>query len=57
MIEYGCKVKLGILPDDPEVDPIVMHNIIHNMEDGSLKSSILQLLSVLFAASLSQTER
>ena len=36
MIEYGVKVKLGLLPDpdDIEADPIILHNICQNMENG-----------------------
>ena len=34
MIEYGLKVKFGILPDpdDIEADPILLHNIVQNTD-------------------------
>jgi len=57
MIEYGIKVKLGILPDDVEAEPISLYNIVHNIGDIPCRSSILQLLRALFAQTLSRTER
>jgi len=53
MIEYGIKIKLGILPD-MEAEPISLYNIVHNIGDIPHRSSILQLLSALFAAILSR---
>jgi len=55
MIEYGIKVKLGILPDDVEAEPISLYNIVHSIGDIPYRSSILQLLTALFAATLSRT--
>jgi len=57
MIEYGVKVKFGILPDpdDIEADPILLHNIVNSMNDEEWKSLILQALTALFAASMSRT--
>jgi len=54
MIEYGIKIKLGILPDDIEAEPISLYNIVHNTEDIPYRASILQLLAELFAAILSR---
>ena len=57
MIEYGIKVKLGILPDDIEAEPISLYNIVHDIGDIPYRSSILQLLAALFAATLSRPEK
>ena len=54
MIEYGIKVKLGILPDDIEAEPISLYNIVHNIGNIPYRASILQLLAALFAMTLSQ---
>ena len=54
MIEYGIKVKLGILPDDMEAEPISLYNIVHSIGDIPCRASILQLLTDLFAATLSR---
>ena len=54
MIEYGIKVKLGILPDDIEAEPISLYNIVHDIGDIPCRMSILQLLTELFSAILSQ---
>ena len=56
MIEYGIKVKLGILSDDIEAEPISLYNIVHSIEDIPCRASILQLLADLFS-SLSWTLR
>jgi len=53
MIEYGIKVKLGILPDI-EAEPISLYNIVHSTGDIPYRVSILQLLADLFAAILSR---
>jgi len=33
MIEYGVKIKLGLLsdPDDIEADPVILHNIVDRL--------------------------
>ena len=54
MIEYGIKVKLGILPDDMEEEPISLYNIVHSIGDIPCRSSILELLADLFTAILSR---
>jgi len=54
MIEYGIKVKLGILPDDIEAEPISLYNIVHSIGDIPCRAPILQLLADLFAAILSR---
>jgi len=52
MIEYGIKVKLGILSDDIEAEPISLYNIIHSIGDIPCRALVLQLLTDLFSASL-----
>jgi len=54
MIEYGIKIKLGILPDDIEAEPISLYNIVHSIGDIPCRVSILELLTDLFAAILSR---
>jgi len=54
MIEYGIKVKLGILPDDVEAEPISLYNIVHSIDDIPYRASILELLTALFSAILSR---
>ena len=54
MIEYGIKVKLGILPNDVETEPISLYNIVHSIGDIPCRVSILELLTELFAATLSR---
>ena len=54
MIEYGIKVKLGILPDDVEAEPISLYNIVHSIDDIPCRAAILQLLADLFSAILSR---
>jgi len=54
MIEYGIKVKLGILPDDIEAEPISLYNIVHDIGDIPFRSSILQLLTDLFAITITK---
>ena len=54
MIEYGIKVKLGILPDDIEAEPISLYNIVHSIGDIPCRVSILSVLTDLFAAILSR---
>ena len=52
MIEYGIKVKLGILSNDVEAEPISLYNIVHSIGDIPCRSSILQLLAALFMVSV-----
>jgi len=54
MIEYGIKVKFGILPDDMEAEPISLYNIVHDIGDVPYRASILQLLADLFTVILSR---
>jgi len=54
MIEYGIKVKLGILPDDIEAEPISLYNIVHSIGDIPCRASILNILAELFSAILSR---
>jgi len=54
MIEYGIKVKLGILPDDMEAESISLYNIVHSIGDIPCRASILQLLADLFTVILSR---